>query len=84
MSQTALSRLVRADLPQARVPHGDHLKIEPYLYEIVAELADGEAVAFLDGLALLENSGEASDIVRSVISRMIRLIECDVILANWK
>jgi hypothetical protein len=84
MSQTALSRLVRADLPQARVPNGNQLRIEPYIYEIVAELTDGDAVAFLDGLALLESSGAANDIVQSVISRMIRLIECDVILENWK
>lgn len=84
MSQTALSRLVRADLPRRRFPHIERLTIEPYLYEIVVELSDGEAAAFLDGLAILESLGEANDIVRSVISRMIRLIECDAILDNWK
>jgi hypothetical protein len=82
MSQTSLSRLVRADLP--RLPRGDQPGIEPYLYEIVAELSDGEAVALLDGLGLLESSGEVSVIVRSVISRIVRLIECDAILEKWQ
>jgi hypothetical protein len=84
MPQTSLSRLVRDDLPQARFPQSDQLSIEPYLYEIVAELSDGEVLAFLGGLALLEDSGEPNGIVRSVISRVIRLIECDAILENWK
>jgi hypothetical protein len=83
MYPTALSRLVRADLPCAPSPQGDPLRIEAYLYEMVVELSDADAAAFLDGLARLDASGEANDVVRSVIARMIRLIECDAILDSW-
>jgi hypothetical protein len=84
MYQNALSRLVRDDLPRAPVPHFDRLKIEAYFYEMVVELSDAEAVAFLNGLKQFETSGSASALVRSVVSRMIRLIECDVILGHWE
>jgi hypothetical protein len=84
MYQTALNRLVRDDLPRASVPHGNRLNIEAYLYEVVVELPDSDSMAFLDGLALLDTSGDASDLVRSVVARMIRLIECDAILKNWE
>jgi hypothetical protein len=84
MSQTALSRLVRDDLPRTSSEPGDRLRIESYLYEMVVELSDSDTVAFLDGLEQLERSGEVTELVRSLVSRMIRLIECDTILKNWE
>lgn len=84
MCYTALSRLVRADLPRPPFPPCERLKIEAYLYEMVVELSDTDAMAFLDGLELLERSGEPNDLIRSVVSRMTRLIECDVILKHFQ
>ena len=84
MSQTTLRRLVRDDLARSAFPHLDRLKIEAYLYEMVAELSDADAMAFLDGLDLLEKSGGPNDVVRSVVSRMTRLIECDILLSRWQ
>lgn len=85
MCQTsALRRIVRDDLSPTAVPHLDALRIEAYLYEMVAELSDFEAMAFLDGLELLEKSGEPNAVVQSVVSRITRLIECDVILSRWQ
>ena len=84
MCQTPLCRLVRADLPKTATAYRDRLKIEAYLYEIVVGLSDQDTMAFLDGLELLEASGEANSLVRSVIARMVRLIECDLILQEWQ
>ena len=84
MCQRAFYRIVPGDLPKTANPYRDRLKIEAYLYEIVAELSDQDTMAFLDGLELLEASGEANSFVRSVIARMVRLIECDLILQKWQ
>ena len=84
MCQRAFYRIVPGDLPKTANPYRDRLKIEAYLYEIVVELSDHDAMAFLDGLELLEASSEANDLVQSVTSRVIRLIECDVILQDWR
>lgn len=84
MCQRAFYRIVPGDLPKTANPYRDRLKIEAYLYEIVVELSDHDAMAFLDGLELLEASGEANSFVRSVIARMVRLIECDLILQKWQ
>lgn len=84
MYQTDLCPIVRDRLARADLPLLEDVEIDSYLYEVIAELPDADAKAYAEGLKLRERTGYQTPILRSVLARAVRLIECDLVLTRFQ